>query len=162
MVTRVPGRLIRQHERDAGRDGSRRRAAGTTAGEVVKFLGVPYAAAPVGPLRWRPPQAAARWSGVRDAATFGQNCVQPDTPLGVLSSFEDCLYQNVYAPARRQDREGARVMVWIHGGGWWLGEGNDYDPSQLAPTAWSWSPSTTGSARWASSPTRSRPTAQAA
>jgi para-nitrobenzyl esterase len=106
---------------------------GTTAGTVQEFLGIPYAAPPVGPLRWRPPQAAAPWSGVRDATTFGPNCAQPGgLPFGIASSSENCLYLNVYAPAGAQHRTGTRpVLVWIHGGGLWLGEGQDYDPAQL-------------------------------
>ena len=70
---------------------------------------------------------------MREASEFGSNCAQPKTPLGLPSSSEDCLYLNVYAPSGRQHGSDAHpVMVWIHGGGWWLGEGNDYDPSQLA------------------------------
>src|SRR5579859_8094941 len=74
---------------------------GTTAGPVDEFLGLPYAAPPTGSLRWRPPAPAASWAGVRDATQFGPSCPQqpsPFAPPGPMS--EDCLYLNVYAPAR--------------------------------------------------------------
>jgi para-nitrobenzyl esterase len=106
---------------------------GTTVGATDEFLGLPYAAPPVGRLRWRPPQPADRWSGVRDATTFGPNCPQVATPFGLASSFEDCLYLNAYAPAGREhDSDGHPVMVWIHGGGLARGESQDYDPAKLA------------------------------
>jgi para-nitrobenzyl esterase len=107
---------------------------GKTAGTTDEFLGIPYAAPPVGSLRWRPPQPAAGWKGVRDATAFAPNCAQPGgTPFGIASTSEDCLYLNVYAPAGSQHSAGGRpVMVWIHGGGYWLGESQDYDPAKLA------------------------------
>jgi len=106
---------------------------GRAAGAVDEFLGIPYAAAPIGPLRWRAPQPAARWSGVRDATKFAPHCAQPATPFGLASSSEDCLYLNVFAPADRKHRgDGHPVMVWIHGGGLSIGESDDYDPTKLA------------------------------
>jgi para-nitrobenzyl esterase len=106
---------------------------GKTTGATDEFLGIPYAAAPVGPLRWRPPQRAARWSGERDATEFAPHCTQPATPFGGASSSEDCLYLNVFAPAGRQHGgDGRPVMVWIHGGGLSIGESDDYDPAALA------------------------------
>jgi para-nitrobenzyl esterase len=111
---------------------------GAVRGKVVSgvndFLGIPYAAPPVGPLRWKAPQPAANWSGVRDATTFGPNCAQSGaTPFGIGSTSENCLYLNVYAPAVGQPRNANRpVMVWIHGGGLALGESQDYDPTALA------------------------------
>ena len=71
---------------------------------------------------------------MRDATTFGPNCAQPaGTPFGIASTSENCLYLNVYAPAGGQHSSGGQpVMVWIHGGGLWLGESQDYDPSKLA------------------------------
>jgi para-nitrobenzyl esterase len=106
---------------------------GKTSGTADEFLGIPYAAPPVGSLRWRPPQPAARWTGVRDATKFGSNCAQPPgLPFGIGSTSENCLYLNVYAPSAASRPAGGRpVLVWIHGGGLWLGEGQDYDPAEL-------------------------------
>ena len=72
---------------------------GTAAGGADEFLGVPYAAPPVGSLRWQPPQPAARWDGVRTATAFGPHCAQPVTPFGRPSTSENCLFLNVFAPA---------------------------------------------------------------
>jgi para-nitrobenzyl esterase len=101
-----------------------------------KFLGIPYAAPPVGALRWQPPQPPARWHGLRDATEFANHCPQPATPFGLPSTTEDCLYLNVYTPAdhkgwHHEDHHGRPVMVWIHGGALFLGEGDDYDPTKL-------------------------------
>ena len=92
---------------------------------VQAFRGIPYVAAPVGPLRWRPPQPAPAWSGVRDATQFGNDGLQHPLPKFIdpgsgQPESEDCLYANVWAPA-----DGARhpVMVWIHGGGFTIGSG---------------------------------------
>ncbi len=107
---------------------------GKSTGTADAFLGIPYAAAPVGPLRWRPPQPVARWSGERDATKFAPHCAQPTSPFGVASSSEDCLYLNVFAPAGRKHGGGEDdhpVMVWIHGGSLSLGESEDYDPAKL-------------------------------
>jgi para-nitrobenzyl esterase len=106
---------------------------GTATGTVDEFLGIPYAAPPVGPLRWRPPQLATRWSGERDATEFGPRCAQAATPFGPASSSEDCLYLNVFAPASGEHgRKSHQVMVWIHGGGLSIGASDDYDPAKLA------------------------------
>ena len=75
---------------------------GTTAGTVDEFLGIPYAAPPVGNLRWRPPATPASWRGIRAAAQFGPSCPQAPSPFAPPGPFsEDCLYLNVYAPASR-------------------------------------------------------------
>jgi para-nitrobenzyl esterase len=98
------------------------------------FRGLPYAAPPVGNLRWRPPQPPARWRGVRDATQFAPSCPQstvrnPFLPPGPLS--EDCLHLNVYTSSlgRPADRP---VLVWIHGGGFTQDAARNYDGSQLA------------------------------
>jgi para-nitrobenzyl esterase len=105
---------------------------GETTGSADEFLGIPYAAAPIGPLRWRPPQPTVRWSGERDATEFAPHCAQPASPFGLASSSEDCLYLNVFAPTgRKHGDDDLPVMVWIHGGGWVVGESDDYDPTKL-------------------------------
>jgi para-nitrobenzyl esterase len=84
---------------------------------AIAYKGVPFAAPPVGPLRWRPPQPAARWTGVRDATQFGAVCPQTPgrgVPPGATQS-EDCLFLNIWAPSAAH--HDAPVMVWIHGGG---------------------------------------------
>src|SRR5580704_6314263 len=103
---------------------------GRATGSVDEYLGIPYAAPPVGALRWRPPQPPAPWRGVRLATQFAPHCAQPASPSGRASMSEDCLYLNVFAPA---DYRGSAlpVMVWIHGGGLVSGESEDYDPSGL-------------------------------
>jgi para-nitrobenzyl esterase len=99
---------------------------GTTVadGAIRVFRGVPYAAPPVGALRWQPPQPAVPWTGVRDASKTGPACMQGklfgDIVLPDLS--EDCLTLNIHTPARTAgDR--LPVMVWIHGGGFQAGAG---------------------------------------
>jgi para-nitrobenzyl esterase len=99
---------------------------GKLDGTINAFLGIPYAAPPVGNLRWKPPAPAAKWRGARKAIAFGSRCMQG----GVFSDMifrdpginEDCLYLNVWVPA---DRMGPKsklpVMVWIYGGGFVAG-----------------------------------------
>ncbi len=95
-------------------------AAGKVEGRleegVWEFLGIPYAAPPIGPLRWRPPAPLPPWEGVRPCKQFGDSCPQPDAPwYGLGRQGGDCLYLNLWVAAG----EGASplpVMVWIHGG----------------------------------------------
>jgi len=109
------------------RDGQIR---GKETGVTDEYLGIPYAAPPIGPLRWRPPQPPADWHGIRTATRFAPHCPQPTGVFGRASTSEDCLYLNVFAPAGHRD-SGLPVMVWIHGGGFVGGESDDYDPSGL-------------------------------
>ncbi len=93
-------------------------------GAVHAFLGIPYAAPPVGDLRWKPPVAAAKWTGVRKAKEFGAHCMQGkvfgDMNFRDSGGSEDCLTLNVWVPAKTS---GAKlpVMVWIYGGGFVAG-----------------------------------------
>jgi para-nitrobenzyl esterase len=98
--------------------------SGTVVGvgndQIAAFKGMPYAAAPVGDLRWRPPAPVQPWVGERQAVDYGASCAQaegpaftPQTSQGAVTR-EDCLYVNVWAPAKAT---GLPVVVWIHGGG---------------------------------------------
>ena len=103
--------------------------------DVMVYRGIPYAAPPIGENRWRAPQPPASWSGVRPATAFAPRCIQSGFAPGadqVLSS-EDCLYLNVWTPAKSQD-ELYPTMLWIHGGGFFTGSGNgpQYDAQHLA------------------------------
>lgn len=90
------------------------RLLGVDEGGARVFRGVPYARPPVGPLRWRPPEAPPAWSGERDAARFGAACMQPASPFYNHPEIsEDCLFLNVWAPPAADK---APVLVWIHGG----------------------------------------------
>lgn len=95
----------------------------TINGDKVKaFLGLPYAAPPVGDLRWKAPQPAAKWKGERDATKYGAHCAQgrvfEDMIFQDGTPSEDCLFLNVYAPADATDKSKLPVMFWIHGGGY--------------------------------------------
>ncbi len=115
-------------------------AAGTLIGSeaegVRRFLGVPFAAPPVGELRFRAPLAAAPWQGTRDARRFAPVCAQARVQAGALEveGDEDCLYLNVYAPSGTPETSETQqiaeidggnrpVLVWIHGGGRRVGDG---------------------------------------
>jgi para-nitrobenzyl esterase len=104
---------------------------GLVSGPVREFRGIPYAAPPVGPLRWAPPSAAASWPGVREATQFAPHCAQPASAFGVASTSEDCLYLNVVAPAGSGGHDRMPVIVWFHGGSLVVGESDDYDPTDL-------------------------------
>jgi para-nitrobenzyl esterase len=101
-------------------------------GDVRAFLGIPYAAPPVGPLRWRPPQPVASWHGVRPARTLAPQCLQPKRAAdsvyaeyaGVQPMSEDCLYLNVWSAAPSAEARWP-VMVWFHGGAFQQGAGSN-------------------------------------
>lgn len=98
---------------------------GTADEGVNVFRGIPYAAAPVGLLRWRPPHPTAGWQGVRDATRFGPICPQDlrSAPPDMAQS-EDCLSLNVYTPTTAITGSPLPVMVWIHGGSFRWGAGS--------------------------------------
>lgn len=112
---------------------------------VNVFLGLPFAKAPVGPLRFSEPQPPEPWKGVRDATSYPPMCLQ-DKVLGQflsdvftnrkekvrLQMSEDCLYLNIYTPVSTEKQEKLPVFVWIHGGGLAFGSASPYDGSALA------------------------------
>jgi para-nitrobenzyl esterase len=102
---------------------------GQVLGDTQVFQGIPYAAPPVGQLRWRDPRPPARWSGVRDATTPAPACAQLPGEVPDGSTNEDCLYLNVTAPATAKRRP---VVVWVHGGGFFMGAGSNYDARRFA------------------------------
>lgn len=105
---------------------------GTLAPDHRLFAGVPYAAPPVGPLRWRPPTPAPAWPGERDATRFGPRCLQDpasDPEFG-RQTDEDCLTLNIWTPPPSGEKR--PVMVWIHGGAFVNGSAGIYDARRLA------------------------------
>ncbi|MBR1541912.1 MAG: carboxylesterase family protein [Bacteroidaceae bacterium] len=104
---------------------------------VKKFLGVPFAAAPVGNLRWQAPQPVVAWEGVREAKAFGNDPMQPnifgDMNFRGSGRSEDCLYLNIWTPANFAD-EGLPVLIYFNGGGLMAGSGSEprYDGTAIA------------------------------
>ena len=110
---------------------------GADEGAVLSFKNIPYAAPPVGDLRWRAPRPAPRWTETRDAGAYGDDCIQArpmwDDTQTRLPVSEDCLSLNVWTPKTRIDGP-APVIVWIHGGGFVMGSGSQpiFDGARLA------------------------------
>ncbi|MGD0857174.1 MAG: carboxylesterase/lipase family protein [Dehalococcoidia bacterium] len=107
---------------------------GALVNEVWTYFGIPYAAAPIGDLRWREPQPVVPWDGIRDVTKFGPACPQPKSVLyDVGQTSEDCLYLNIWSPAKTV-KDDLPVMVWIHGGSFITGTGSSkmYDGMNLA------------------------------
>ena len=98
---------------------------GTFTGTARAFLGIPYAAPPVGPLRWKPPVPAAKWTAPRPATTFGPRCMQPtlydDMFFRDPGQSEDCLSLNIWTPVTAKAGQKLPVMLWIYGGGFTTG-----------------------------------------
>jgi len=118
---------------------------GVDTAQMNEYLGIPYAAPPVGTLRWMPPKPFGRWHGVFQASQFGNECPQTDTS-GSFVGDENCLFLNVYTPEVRKNQDkdnghkvyedhdkddGLAVMVWIHGGGLTSGAGSEFDSTPL-------------------------------
>lgn len=99
-------------------------------GDTRAFLGVPYAAPPVGELRLSPPQPAPAWQGVRNATSAGPSCIQPKSGGSEGPQAEDCLTLNVFAPVR-SSQQLRPVMVFLHGGAFVTGAGKDIPPRHL-------------------------------
>ena len=94
---------------------------GTIESDRISFKGIPFAQAPVGALRWKPPQPVASWSGVRPATQFGNDCMQKARNANTVGTSEDCLYLNVYKPLNAKAGDKLPVHVWIHGGAFSMG-----------------------------------------
>jgi carboxylesterase type B len=115
---------------------------GKNAEGTDQWLGVPYAAPPVGALRWAAPQPASRWPGIRQATAYGGRCAQLASGNGPRVDNEDCLYLNVYTPPGAAQatgnaaggRSGLPVLVMIHGGGLTTGAGDQHDGSLIVTT----------------------------
>jgi len=98
--------------------------SGVQQGGTWTYLGIPYAKPPVGNLRWKPPEAPVAWSGTRACTKYGATCPQPPGQISYGKTSEDCLYLNVWTPAKAST-EKLPVMVWIYGGAFTTGSGSD-------------------------------------
>jgi para-nitrobenzyl esterase len=99
---------------------------GTANNGYDEFLGIPFAEAPIGNLRWAPPAAPARWQGIRQAVKYQSKCVQDGLTRPLVEyRNEDCLYLNVYRPHSQATKK--PVIVWIYGGGYVYGSSQDVE-----------------------------------
>ncbi|WP_405976320.1 carboxylesterase family protein [Streptomyces sp. NBC_00988] len=105
---------------------------GTAHNGYRTFEGIPYAAPPVGSLRWAPPHPAAPWPGVRDATRPASACPQPAGEVPGGSTDEDCLHLNITTPDDAGPAHPRPVIVWLHGGGFTTGAGSSYDAHRMA------------------------------
>ncbi|MEH0418253.1 carboxylesterase/lipase family protein [Streptomyces sp. B21-083] len=122
-ATSVAATTVRTHDglvRGAAHDGYR------------TFEGIPYAAPPVGGLRWAPPHRPPPWPGVRDATRPAGACPQPAGEVPGGSTDEDCLHLNVTTPDGAEPAHPRPVIVWLHGGGFTTGAGSSYDAHRMA------------------------------
>ncbi|GIG69158.1 carboxylesterase/lipase family protein [Phytomonospora endophytica] len=130
----LAGTAVADVTTETGRSTVVRTSAGWLRGEAGAdhrwFRAIPYAAPPVGDLRWEDPRPARSWSGVRDATGETARCVQEPGAGGKASRTEDCLYLEVATP--RSTGRPKPVMVWFHGGGFIQESAGDYDPRRLA------------------------------
>ena len=107
---------------------------GTSEDGLTVYRGIPFAAPPVGELRWRAPQPAAKWEGVKPADKFGARCYQGGRGAPGVDTSEDCLYLNVWSPAKSAS-DHIPVLVWIYGGGFSAGAAMDSGPAAGAAAA---------------------------
>ena len=110
--------------------------SGITVGDLHVYKGIPFAAPPVGDLRWKPPQPAASWEGVKECTEFGpapMGYFSTSFPVHAATTSEDCLYLNIWTPAKTSGDK-LPVMVWIYGGAFRFGEGSNplYNGENLA------------------------------